>query len=65
MTMQQIIDSAVNVEINRSKLVAQTVSRSGRISAVSRNWANPFRFTVTPKPVWTAAEYRSVFIHRS
>jgi len=61
MTMQQIIDSAVNVEINRSKLVAQTVSRSGRISAVSRNWANPFRFTVTPKPVWTAAEYRSVF----
>jgi hypothetical protein len=61
MSLQQIIDSAVNVEVNRSKLVAQTLSRSGRISTVSRNWANPFRFTVTPKPVWTAAEYREVF----
>lgn len=61
MALQDIINSAVNVEINRSKLVAQTVSRSGRISVASRNWANPFRFTVTPKPVWTASEYRSVF----
>ena len=61
MSLQQIINTAVNVEVNRSKLVAQTLSRSGRISTVSRNWANPFRFTVTPKPVWTASEYRSVF----
>jgi len=61
MSLQQIIDTAVNVEVNRSKLVAQTISRSGRISTASRNWANPFRFTVTPKPVWTASEYRSVF----
>lgn len=60
MTMQQIIDTAVGIEVNRSKLVAQTVSRSGRISVVSRNWANPFRFTVTPKPIWTAAEYREI-----
>jgi len=61
MSLQQIIDTAVNVEVNRSKLVAQTLSRSGRISTVSRNWANPFRFVVTPKPIWTAAEYRAVF----
>ena len=61
MSLQQIIDTAVNVEINRAKLVAQTISRSGRISVGSRNWANPFRFKVTPKPVWTASEYRSVF----
>jgi hypothetical protein len=61
MSLQQIIDTAVNVEVNRSKLVAQTISRSGRISTASRNWANPFRFTVTPKPVWAASEYRSVF----
>jgi hypothetical protein len=60
MTMQNIIDTAVNIEVNRSKLVAQTLSRSGRISTVSRNWANPFRFTVTPKPVWTASEYREI-----
>jgi len=61
MALQDIINSAVNVEVNRSKLVAQTVSRSGRISVASRNWANPFRFVVTPKPVWTAAEYRAIF----
>jgi hypothetical protein len=61
MALQDIIDSAVNIEVNRSKLVAQTISRSGRISTASRNWANPFRFTVTPKPIWTASEYRAVF----
>lgn len=61
MSLQQIVDTAVNVEINRARLVAQTISRSGRISVSSRNWGNPFRFTITPKPVWTASEYRSVF----
>ena len=61
MALQDIIDTAVNVEVNRSKLVAQNVSRNGRISVASRNWANPFRFVVTPKPVWTAAEYRAAF----
>lgn len=61
MALQDIINSAVNIEVNRAKLVAQTVSRSGRVSVSSRNWVNPFRFTVTPKPVWSAAEYRSVF----
>jgi hypothetical protein len=61
MALQDIINSATNIEINRSKLVAQNVSRSGRLSVASRNWANPFRFTVSPKPIWTAAEYRSVF----
>jgi hypothetical protein len=61
MALQDIINTASNIEINRSKLVAQTVSRSGRISVASRNWANPFRFTVTPKPVWTYTEYRAIF----
>jgi hypothetical protein len=32
MSLQYIVDTAVNVEVNRSKLVAQTISRSGRIS---------------------------------
>lgn len=58
--IQDVIDSAVNIEFNRSKLVAQTVSRSGRISTASRNWANPYRFTVTPKPVWRYAECRAM-----
>jgi hypothetical protein len=61
MALQDIIDTAPNIEVNRSKLVAQTVSRSGRISTASRNWANPFRFTVTPKPVWSYTEYQSIF----
>jgi len=58
--IQDVIDTAVNIEFNRSKLVAQTVSRSGRISTASRNWANPYRFTVTPKPVWLYAEARAM-----
>jgi hypothetical protein len=61
MALQDIINTAVNVEVNRSKLVAQNVSRSGRVSTASRNWVNPFRFIVTPKPVWTAQEYREIF----
>jgi len=61
MALQDIINSAVNIEVNRSKLIAQNVSRSGRLSVASRNWANPFRFIVTPKPVWTATEYRTIF----
>ena len=61
MALQDIIDTAVNIEVNRSKLVAQNVSRSGRMSVASRNWANPFRFVVTPKPVWKYDEYRAIF----
>lgn len=58
MSLQSIISSAVNIEINRSKLVAQSVSRSGRILTAARNWANPFRFTVEPKPLWKWTEFR-------
>lgn len=58
--IQDIIDTAVNIEFNRSKLVAQTISRSGRISTASRNWANPYRFTVTPKPIWKYDEARTI-----
>jgi len=61
MALQDIIDTAVNIEVNRSKLVAQNISRSGRMSVASRNWANPFRFVVTPKPVWKYDEYRAIF----
>jgi hypothetical protein len=61
MALQDVINTATSIEINRSKFIAQNVSRSGRLSVASRNWANPFRFTVTPKPIWTAAEYRAIF----
>lgn len=53
MSLQKIIDSAVNITVNRTKLIAQSVSRSGRLLTASRNWANPYRFSVTPKPIWT------------
>lgn len=52
MSLQGIINTAVNIEINRSKLVAQSVSRSGRVLTAARNWSNPFRFVVTPRPIW-------------
>jgi hypothetical protein len=58
--IQDIIDSAVNIDINRSKLIAQTLSRSGRISTASRNWANPYRITVSPRPVWEYNDVRTM-----
>ena len=61
MSLQTIIDSAVSVEINRTKLVAQSLSRSGKILTVARNWSNPWRFTVAPQPVWPYTEYRDEF----
>lgn len=61
MSLQTIIDSATNIQINRSKLVAQSISRSGRILTASRNWANPFRLTISPKPIWLWSDYRDEF----
>jgi hypothetical protein len=52
MSLQGIINTAVNIEVNRSKLAAQSISRSGRILTAARNWANPYRMTVTPRPIW-------------
>lgn len=52
MSLQAIINSAVNIEINRSKLTAQSISRNGRILTAARNWSNPYRFTVSPQPIW-------------
>lgn len=61
MSLQYIINSAVSVEVNRTKLVAQSISRSGKILTSSRNWVNPWRFVVEPQPVWLHANYRSIF----
>lgn len=56
MSIQAIIDSATNLEINRSKLAAQSISRSGRILTAARNWSNPYRMTVSPQPIWRLDE---------
>jgi hypothetical protein len=53
MSIQNIVDTATSIEINRSKLVAQSISRSGRLLTATRNWANPYRFVITPKPIWS------------
>lgn len=60
MSLQAIINSAVNIEINRSKLAAQSISRNGRILTAARNWSNPYRFTVSPQPIWRLSDTVSV-----
>lgn len=59
--LQYVINSAVSIEVNRSKLVAQSISRSGKVLTASRNWVNPWRFVVEPQPVWLHANYRHIF----
>ena len=60
MSLQAIFNSATNIEVNRSKLTAQSISRSGRVLSAARNWANPYRFVVSPRPIWHMDETISV-----
>ncbi len=48
MSIQNIIDKAQQIEIDRRKIVGQTVSRSQRIKTTERSTAQPWRFKVTP-----------------
>jgi hypothetical protein len=59
MSLQQVIDTAVSMEISRPSLVGQSVSRSGRLLTAVRNTVKPWRFTVEPKPVWLYEQYRT------
>lgn len=60
MTMiNEIFNSAQSIDVNRTKLVAHSVSRNGRLLTASRNWVNPWRFVVVPKPIWDWNTYRS------
>lgn len=59
MTMTTIFQTAQSIEVNRTKLMAQTVSRNGRLLVAARNWVNPWRFTVTPRPYWNPLTERS------
>lgn len=51
---QWIIDNAVDLQINKRAVVAQTVARNQTVRAVSRG-GNIWRFIVTPSPglMWT------------
>ena len=52
MSLQSIVNTAQSIEFNRTKLVAQTISRSGKLIVGSRNWTTPWRFTITPAAVY-------------
>lgn len=60
MSIQSIINSAQTIEVSRPALVASSMSRSGRLFTGARNWTKPWRFTVSPKPVWRIADARGV-----
>ncbi len=60
MSIQTIINTAQSIEVSRPALVASSMSRSGRLFTGTRNWTKPWRFTVSPKPIWRIAEARGV-----
>jgi hypothetical protein len=48
MGIQNIIDRAQQIEIDRRRMVSQSVSRSQRIKTAERSTSQPWKFTVTP-----------------
>lgn len=48
MSLQGIINTASNIEVTRQEVVAQTVTRSGRIYTGRRDTVKPWQFKVTP-----------------
>jgi hypothetical protein len=50
--LQLIVNKAQDIEIQRNALVSTSMSRSGRLLTAARNWAKPWRFVVTPPPVF-------------
>lgn len=60
MSIQTIIDKAQQIEIDRRRMVAQTISRSQRIKTAERSTAQPWRFKVTPPGALTWADNRGI-----
>ena len=60
MSIQTIIDRAQQIEIDRRKMVAQTISRSQRIKTAERSTAQPWKFKVTPPAALTWADSRGI-----
>lgn len=48
MSIQGIINTAQSIEISRQEVVAQTVTRSGRVYSGRRDTVKPWQFKVTP-----------------
>lgn len=57
MSVQNIIDKAQQIEIDRRRVVGQTISRSQRIKTAERSTAQPWKFKITPPGSlpWTAS----------
>jgi hypothetical protein len=60
MSLQTIIDRAQTIEIDRRRIVGQTISRSQRIKTSERATAQPWKFTVTPPAYLKWADSRGV-----
>lgn len=48
MSIQNIIDKAQQIEIDRRKIISQSISRSQRIKTAERSTAQPWKFKITP-----------------
>jgi hypothetical protein len=48
MSIQNIINKAQQIQIDRRRVISQTVSRSQRVKTAERSTAQPYRFKVTP-----------------
>lgn len=57
MSIQNIIDKCQQIEIDRRKIISQSISRSQRIKTAERSTAQPWKFKVTPpgQLPWTAS----------
>jgi hypothetical protein len=48
MSIQNIIDNAQQIEIDRRRMIGQSVSRSQRVKTAERSTSQPWKFKVTP-----------------
>lgn len=57
MSIQNIINAAQQIEIDRRRMVGQSISRSQRIKTAERSTGQPWKFKVTPPAQlpWTAS----------
>jgi hypothetical protein len=60
MSLQYIIDRAQQIEIDRRKIVGQTISRSQRIKTSERASAQPWKWKVTPPGAMKWADARPI-----
>jgi len=60
MSIQTIIDNAQQIEIDRRRMVAQTVSRSQRVKTSERSTAQPWKFKITPPASLSWADNRTI-----